>query len=657
MFEMNIVNGYWGDDKHGNNENSNGSHSGKEEIKTSVHQNNNKNDENSSTTESTVKDTKIFKPINDKREVSDAKRLEDAYNESKKEEEKFVKEHDVISYDFKPLTNPEKKYGNRKTFEPVMEEIIWPQRKIIVAPRWCSVDLRDGNQALKNPMSLAQKIIHWKTLVGLGFKEIEIGFPAASKVEYDFTRILIEKNMIPDDVAIQVLSQSRKEQIEKTVEAIRGAKNAIVHLYNSTSELQRRVVFQKSEDEIIKLILDGIATLKEEIKKIPDTNVTFEYSPESFTGTEPEFAVRICNAVIDAWGPTKEHKMIINLPQTVEMATPDVFADQVEYFIKHIKNREAVIISVHPHNDMGMAVAAAMLALKAGADRVEGTIFGNGERTGNLCLSTLALNLYSMGIDPHLNFSNLDKLNDIIEYCTNTPVYSRQPYVGSEVFTARSGSHQDAISKGINMMNVYHTETWEVPYLHIDPSDIGREYEPIEINSQSGKGGVAFIVSEKLGFDMPKEMHKEFGRIVQTYCDNVGRAISDEEIQKLFNQSYFKESPFFNFSDVSILETDSGMEVSFKVNFNGEEYELQGKGISELEAVKNALEVIGEFPYKIQVLDNHHRIIDDDKIDLVSYVKITDKETGESFFGVGKGINKKNANVNAIFSAINNMKS
>lgn len=651
MYEMNIVNGMWGE----NNENKN--------INNSINNKDNKKGDVNSLKEInfskksniTVK-SDIFEPIKHKQEISDEQRREDAYKEALKEEVEFLNKNNIISYEFEPLKDPTIKYGMRKSFKPNLENRLWIDKEITHAPKWCSVDLRDGNQALKNPMTLGQKLIHWKALIGLGFKEIEIGFPAASRVDYDFTRVLIEKGLIPDDVTIQVLSQARKEQIEKTFEAIKGAKRAIVHLYNSTSELQRRIVFQKEEDEIIELIVNAVEELKYQASKT-DTEIIFEYSPESFSRTEPEFAVRICNAVIEAWGPTKDRKMIINLPQTVEMASPDVFADQVEYFMTHINHREALEISIHPHNDMGMAVAAATSALKAGVDRVEGTIFGNGERTGNLNIANLALNLMSMGIEPNLNFSDLDTLIKIYKYCTNMSIDSRAPYIGSEVFTARSGSHQDAIAKSFRYMEQNPTGVWEATYLHVDPSDIGRKYEAIEINSQSGKGGVSFKISNILGFDMPRDMQIEFSKVVQKCCDDKGVAIDDKIIKRLFKTKYKKENPFFSFSNIKVNQTDCGVEASFKIAFEGKEYDIKGKGGLELEAVKNALESINTFPYKIEVIGNKHRINSDNEIELLSFVKITHNKTQEYFCGIGTGINIKNANINAVFSAINNMKS
>ena len=385
----------------------------------------------------------------------------------------------------------------------------WPNNVIDRAPVWCSVDLRDGNQALVDPMTLKEKLEFFHALVDMGFKEIEIGFPSASETEYEICRELIENNHIPDDVTIQVLVQAREHLIRKTFEAIKGAKNVIVHFYNSTSTLQRKVVFKTDMQGVIDIAVEGAKLIKKLTDEYTgDTNIRFEYSPESFSGTEPDNAVAICDRVMEELGSTKENPVILNLPNTVEMCTPNTYADQIEYFIRHLKNREAAIISVHPHNDRGCGVAAGELALLAGAERVEGTLFGNGERTGNMDIVTMGLNMFTQGVDPKLDFSNLPKLRDIYERCTNMTVDPRQPYIGELVFTAFSGSHQDAINKGYQYMKESGTDYWEIPYLPIDPADVGREYEPIiRINSQSGKGGAAFVMSNNFGYDLPKRMH------------------------------------------------------------------------------------------------------------------------------------------------------
>ena len=416
----------------------------------------------------------------------------------------------------------------------------WPNKTITKAPIWCSVDLRDGNQALIDPMNLEEKLEFFHALVDMGIKEIEIGFPSASETEYEICRELIEGDHIPDDVTIQVLVQAREHLIKKTFDAIKGAKNVIVHFYNSTSTLQRKVVFKTDMQGVIDIAVNGAKLIKKLTEQFEgDTNIRFEYSPESFSGTEMDNAVKICEEVMDALGSTKENPVILNLPNTVEMCTPNTYADQIEYFIKHLKNREAAIISVHPHNDRGCGVAATELALMAGAERVEGTLFGNGERTGNLDMVTVGLNMYTQGVDPELDFSNLPKLKEIYERCTNMKIDPRQPYIGELVFTAFSGSHQDAINKGHIYMKESGTPYWEIPYLPIDPADVGREYEPIiRINSQSGKGGAAFVMNHNFGYDMPKRMHPEFSKLVQTECEKLGRELVPKELLKVFEDNY-----------------------------------------------------------------------------------------------------------------------
>ena len=410
-------------------------------------------------------------------------------------------------------------------FKPIdIPNRTWPNKVITKAPIWCSVDLRDGNQALVDPMNLQEKLEFFKMLVDIGFKEIEVGFPSASETEYEILRTLIDNNLIPDDVTIQVLVQARPHLIKKTFEAIKGAKNVIVHFYNSTSTLQRKVVFKTDMQGVIDIAVEGAKLIKEltdkELEEYPDMNIRYEYSPESFTGTEIDNAIEICERVMDVMGATKENPIILNLPSTVECSTPNGYADQIEYFCTHMKNREAAIISLHPHNDRGTGVAGAELAMMAGADRVEGTVFGNGERTGNVDVVTIAMNMWTQGVDPELDFSNINKIKEVYERCTKMQVHPRHPYAGELVFTAFSGSHQDAINKGKIYMKESGTDLWEVPYLPIDPADVGREYEPIiRINSQSGKGGTAFILANEYGIKMPKAMHPEFGAVVQKACD------------------------------------------------------------------------------------------------------------------------------------------
>ena len=428
----------------------------------------------------------------------------------------------------------------RQFFIPPKTEMKWTQKNYIEkAPAWCSVDLRDGNQSLIVPMSLEEKLEFFKLLVEVGFKEIEVGFPAASETEYAFLRAIIERNMIPDDVTIQVLTQSREHIIKRTFEALDGCKNAVVHLYNSTSYAQRTQVFRKSREEIIKIALEG-ATLFDKIAKESGVNYTYEYSPESFTGTEPEFALEICNAVLDVWKPTPEKKVIINLPVTVELSMPHVYANQVEYMCDNLKYRDSVIVSLHPHNDRGCAVSDAEFGLLAGADRIEGTLFGNGERTGNVDIITLAMNMYSQGVDPGIDFSNIPKITELYEKVTRMDVYARQPYSGKLVFAAFSGSHQDAIAKGMNWREENADPHWTVPYLPIDPTDVGRVYETdvIRINSQSGKGGIAYLLEHTYGYIIPQRMRENVGYTIKDISDNAHAELSPEEVLSAFKKNY-----------------------------------------------------------------------------------------------------------------------
>ena len=477
----------------------------------------------------------------------------------------------------------------------------WPNKTITKAPVWCSVDLRDGNQALIDPMNLEEKLEFFHALVDMGFKEIEIGFPSASETEYEICRELIEKNHIPDDVTIQVLVQAREHLIHKTFEAIKGAKNVIIHFYNSTSTLQRKVVFKTDMQGVIDIAVDGARLIKKLTDEYTgDTNIRFEYSPESFSGTEMDNAVEICDRVMEELGSTKDNPVILNLPNTVEMCTPNTYADQVEYFIRHLKNREAAIISVHPHNDRGCGVAAGELALLAGAERVEGTLFGNGERTGNMDIVTMGLNMFTQGVDPGLDFSNLPKLRDIYERCTNMKIDPRQPYIGELVFTAFSGSHQDAINKGHQYMRDSGTEYWEIPYLPIDPADVGREYEPIiRINSQSGKGGAAFVMSNNFGYDLPKRMHPEFSKLVQAKCEELERELIPKELFEVFEENYINHPMKYALTSRKIYEESDNNGVDY-VHFKGKlridgttEVKLQGTGNGPIDAFFNALKKVG----------------------------------------------------------------
>ncbi len=476
----------------------------------------------------------------------------------------------------------------------------WPNNVIDKAPIWCSVDLRDGNQALIDPMNLEEKLEFFHALVDIGFKEIEIGFPSASETEYEICRELIEKNHIPDDVTIQVLVQAREHLIHKTFEAIKGAKNVIVHFYNSTSTLQRKVVFKTDMQGVIDIAVEGARLIKRLTDEYAgDTNIRFEYSPESFSGTEPDNAVAICDRVIEELGSTKENPVILNLPNTVEMCTPNTYADQIEYFIRHLKHRDAAIISVHPHNDRGCGVAAGELALLAGAERVEGTLFGNGERTGNMDIVTMGLNMFTQGVDPKLDFSHLPQLRDIYERCTNMRIDPRQPYIGELVFTAFSGSHQDAINKGYQYMRDSGTEYWEIPYLPIDPADVGREYEPIiRINSQSGKGGAAFVMSNTFGYDLPKRMHPEFSKLVQAKCEELERELIPKELFEVFEDNYLNHPAKYQLTRRKIYEeSENGKDY---VHFKGRllidgtnEVKLQGTGNGPIDAFFNALKKVG----------------------------------------------------------------
>ncbi len=426
-------------------------------------------------------------------------------------------------------------------------ERTWPDKEIEKAPIWCSVDLRDGNQALIEPMVVEEKIEMFQLLVKLGFKEIEVGFPSASQIEYDFLRKLVEDDLIPDDMWIQVLVQCREHLVERTFEALKGVKNAIVHIYNSTSTLQREVVFKKEKEEIKQIAIDGTKMVKKYAKDF-EGNLRIEYSPESFTGTELDYALEVCEAVQKEWGATKENPIIINLPATVEMTTPNVYADQIEWMHRHFSDRESVILSIHPHNDRGTGVAATELALLAGADRVEGTLFGNGERTGNLDILTVAYNMFSQGINPELNIENVTEIKEVYERCCKMDVPMRHPYAGKLVFTAFSGSHQDAINKGMKAMQERRQEWWEVPYLPIDPSDIGREYEPIvRINSQSGKGGVAFVMDSEFGYKLPKRMHKEFADVIQKIAESQGE-VAPATMMEVFEKEYYKISIRFYYT-------------------------------------------------------------------------------------------------------------
>ncbi len=549
---------------------------------------------------------------------------------------------------------------NRYKKNPVISfpERKWPGKEIEKAPVWCSVDLRDGNQALIDPMVVEEKIEFFQYLIKLGFREIEIGFPAASQIEYDFLRRLIEENLIPDDVKVQVLTQCREELIDRTFESIQGCKQAIVHIYNSTSTLQRDVVFGMSKEEIIDIAIQGTKMVKERAQKF-DGKIILEYSPESFTGTEVEFALDICTAVQKTWGATKEDPIIINLPATVEMNTPNVYADQIEWMNTHFEDRDSIILSVHPHNDRGTGVASAELALMAGADRVEGTLFGNGERTGNVDLLNLAYNMFSQGINPGLEIEHINDIIDIYERCCKIPIHPRHPYAGKLVFTAFSGSHQDAINKGINAMKERNNAYWQVPYLPIDPADIGREYEPIvRINSQSGKGGVAFIMDSYFGFKLPKAMHKEFANIIQKLSEIKGE-VPPEEIMEKFKEEYLDKKEPLHFrrihitdyngegkafdTSVEVFYTDHGVERNFKAVGNG-----------PIDAVRRGLHQ--NLGIEVKILDyEEHALQSGSGSQAAAYIHMMDSDSGRITYGVGVSSNITRASIRGIFSGLNRL--
>ena len=541
-----------------------------------------------------------------------------------------------------------------------LQDRSWPDKQITKAPIWCSVDLRDGNQALIQPMSLEKKIEMFKTLVETGFKEIEVGFPSASKVEYAFTRTLIEKDLIPEDVTIQVLTQAREHLIKETFASLKGCKKAIIHLYNSTSTLQRKVVFKMDKKEIIDLAIAGAKLLKEEEKKYPETEFRYEYSPESFTGTELDYALEICEAVMDVLEPTPEKPLILNLPATVEMSTPNIYADQIEWFSRNLKNRDSVILSLHAHNDRGCAVAATELALLAGGERVEGTLFGNGERTGNVDIVTLALNMFTQGVNPELDMSDIGDLVDVYERVTRLPVHPRHPYAGELVYTAFSGSHQDAINKGMHA-TASGDELWEVPYLPIDPTDVGRTYESIiRINSQSGKGGVAYVMEQDFGYRLPKAMHPEFGALVQTVTDKEGRELAHEEILGVFEKEYLSDNGPYRLEDYNVLkrykqESDgvlkSFAEVDAAIICADKTATFTTSGNGPLDAFCKGLKehVTGDF----NLIHYHeHALTDSSSAAAAAYIEIR-RPDGRSAWGVGIDTDIIIASVKAVINSLN----
>ncbi|MEN8199188.1 MAG: 2-isopropylmalate synthase [Thermodesulfobacteriota bacterium] len=535
----------------------------------------------------------------------------------------------------------------------------WPEKSIKQAPKWCSVDLRDGNQALVQPMDLDKKLELFQLLLDCGFKEIEVGFPSASQVEYDFTRILIEKDLIPDDVTIQVLTPAREHLIKKSFEAVVGAKNVVMHLYNSTSTLQRRAVFKMDREEITALGVHGAELIKKEAANYPETNFRYEYSPESFTGTELDFALSICEAVMDVWQPTADRPVIINLPATVEMASPNIYADQIEWFCSNMKNRDCALISLHAHNDRGCAVAATELALMAGGDRVEGTLFGNGERTGNVDIVTLALNMFSQGVDPQLDLHDINRLIEVSEHVTDIPVHVRHPYAGELVYTAFSGSHQDAINKGMDLCEKEGGALWEVPYLPIDPTDVGRTYESIiRINSQSGKGGVAYVMDREFGVKMPKDMHPEFGAIVQGVTDTAGRELDLSEIWNAFEDEYLKKSQPYCLSGFNVVkrhidsdEKASSAEVEAVVEVAGTEKIIAADGNGPLDAFCSAMKEELTGPFTLCQY-HEHALSESSSSEAVAYIQVETPE-GVSKWGVGIDTDIIVASIKAVLSALN----
>ena len=545
-------------------------------------------------------------------------------------------------------------YTKHRPHPPIqMPTSKWPNNTITKAPTWCSVDMRDGNQSLEIPMNLQEKLNFFQFLVKTGFKEIEIGFPAASDTEFEFARCLIENNLIPDDVVVQVLTQSRPHIIKKTFESLKGAKKAIVHLYNSTSTLQRDIVFGNSMQETIDLAVSGAELIVEEAAKMPETEFFFEYSPESFTGTEMPFAVEICNAVLDVWKPTPDHKAIINLPSTVEMATPNVYADQIEYCCENLKYRDSIYVSLHAHNDRGTAVAATELAILAGADRVEGTLFGNGERTGNTDIMNVAMNIFSQGIDPELDFTQIDKAVEIYEKSTRMSISPRHPYAGSLVYTAFSGSHQDAIRKGMEAMKT-HPDRWEVPYLPIDPMDVGRNYDPIvRINSQSGKGGVAFILEQNYGLFLPKAFQQDFSSITTSMSDKRHKDLTPADIYEAFVDHYVDgRAPLELVSYKEIVRTDhEDVAIEAKCNFRGESITITGEGNGIISALCRAIEE--KFDISMEVVDyREHSMSHGTKSRAISYIQIADSNGG-MYFGAGTSSNITKSGLRAVISTTN----
>ncbi|MGO3713946.1 2-isopropylmalate synthase [Alcaligenes aquatilis] len=549
------------------------------------------------------------------------------------------------------LKNPSQKYRPFVAFDRDFAERTWPSKRITKAPIWMSTDLRDGNQSLIEPMNVARKLRFFEQLVKIGFKEIEVGFPSASQTDFDFVRKLIDENRIPEDVTIIVLTQSREDLIKRTAEAAAGAKRAIVHLYNACAPAFRKVVFNLSKDEIKEIALTGTRLVKSEVAKYPQTQWGYEYSPEVFSTTEPEFALDVCNAVVKTWDPAADERVILNLPATIEATTPNMYADQIEWMHNNLEQRSNVTLSVHPHNDRGTAVAAAELAVMAGADRIEGCLFGSGERTGNVCLVTLALNLYTQGVDPELDFSDIDEVRRTAEYCNQLPVHPRHPYAGDLVFTAFSGSHQDAIKKGLAQQKS--DELWEVPYLPIDPADLGRSYDAvIRVNSQSGKGGVSYLLEQEHGLVLPRRMQIEFSRAIQRVTDSSGKEVTPADVYGIFESEYLnckKHYKLLKHNIISQPHADSGQQFTIEVDVehDGQVRTLKGSGEGAISAFVNALDM------SIKIMDyNEHAIGSGAETRAAAYVemRIGDSPSG---FGVGVHADIVTSSFLAILSAVN----
>ena len=546
-----------------------------------------------------------------------------------------------------------------RAFEAIdISERQWPSNSIKQSPIWCSVDLRDGNQALIEPMGEERKLRMFNLLLEIGFTEIEVGFPSASQTDFDFVRKIINDNLVPADVTIQALTQARPELIKRTFEALEGAKNAIVHVYNSTSTLQRKVVFKSDEAGIKKIATDGAKWVLEESQKYHNTDWTFEYSPESFTGTELPYAVEVCNAVNEVWKPNKNKKTIINLPATVEMSSPNLYADQIEWMCRNLENRENIVVSLHPHNDRGTAVAASELGVMAGADRIEGTLFGNGERTGNVDLVTLALNMLTQGIDPHLDFSNINPIMREAEYCNQLPVHPRHPYAGDLVFTAFSGSHQDAIKKGLTEIRNSNQKIWEVPYLPIDPKDVGRSYEAvIRINSQSGKGGVAYLLEKDHGLSMPRRLQIEFSQVIQKLADESGKEISPSDIWNNFQNTYLAKSGNYEFLEHNINskannDGTQSDQIEMSLLSDTKKISIKGSGNGPLDAVIDAIKK--DLDIDLKISDYHqHAISSGSDAQAVAYSELIFKD--KSVWGVGIHQNTVIAGLESVISGLNRL--